>query len=40
MLEVFGIHKHYDHPSGKVQVLKGIDLKVNSGDVVAIVGPS
>jgi len=40
MLVVLDIHKHYDHPAGKVQVLRGIDLKVNTGDVVAIVGPS
>ncbi len=40
MLEVLDVRKHYDHPSGKIQVLKGIDLKINEGDVVAIVGPS
>ncbi len=40
MLEVLAVEKHYDHPSGKVQVLKGIDLKIAQGDVVAIVGPS
>ncbi len=40
MLNVLNIHKHYDHPAGKVHVLKGIDLLVKSGEVVAIVGPS
>ncbi len=40
MLEVVALQKHYDHPAGKVHVLKGIDLKIAQGDVVAIVGPS
>jgi lipoprotein-releasing system ATP-binding protein len=40
MLEAKGVQKHYDHPSGKVQVLKGIDLKINEGEMMAIVGPS
>ena len=36
MLKVTGVKKHY----GKDEVLKGIDLKVEKGDVVAILGPS
>lgn len=40
VLDVSAVQKHYDHPAGKVQVLKGIDLKIVEGDVVAIVGPS
>jgi lipoprotein-releasing system ATP-binding protein len=40
MLQILDVHKHYDHPAGKVQVLRGIDLNITSGDVVAIVGPS
>lgn len=40
MLEISAVEKHYDHPAGQVHVLKGIDLKIAHGDVVAIVGPS
>jgi len=36
MLEIHGIKKAF----GTLQVLKGIDLQVNQGDVVAILGPS
>ena len=36
MLKIQGIRKAF----GPLQVLKGIDLQVNQGDVVAILGPS
>ena len=36
MLEVKGIRKSF----GSLEVLKGVDLMVNRGDVIAIVGPS
>ena len=36
MLEIKNVHKRFD----KLEVLKGIDLDVNKGDVVAILGPS
>jgi len=36
MLSAQGIHKSY----GKLQILKGVDLKVNKGEIVSIVGAS
>ena len=36
MLEVKGIRKNF----GNLEVLKGVDLNVEKGDVVAILGPS
>ena len=36
MLEIKGLKKAF----GSLEVLKGVDLKVNQGDVVAILGPS
>ncbi|MGP7733862.1 ABC transporter ATP-binding protein [Oceanimonas smirnovii] len=35
-LEVTGLHKHY----GSLEVLKGIDLTANKGDVISIIGSS
>lgn len=36
MLEVLDIHKKFDN----IEVLKGVDVKVEKGDVIAILGPS
>lgn len=36
MIEIKGIHKKF----GKNEVLKGVDVKVNKGEVVVILGPS
>ena len=36
MLSAKGIHKNY----GQLEVLKGVDLELNKGEIVSIVGPS
>ncbi|MCK5834472.1 MAG: amino acid ABC transporter ATP-binding protein, partial [Lentisphaeria bacterium] len=36
MLEVRNLHKSF----GELEVLKGVNLSVNQGEVVAIIGPS
>ena len=36
MIEIRNIHKSF----GNLQVLKGIDLTINKGEIVSIVGPS
>jgi L-cystine transport system ATP-binding protein len=36
MIEVRGIHKSF----GKNEVLKGVDLRVEDGDVIVVIGPS
>ncbi|MGH2836859.1 MAG: amino acid ABC transporter ATP-binding protein [Thermoleophilaceae bacterium] len=36
MLELRGVHKHF----GKLEVLRGIDLRVAKGSVVCVLGPS
>ncbi len=40
MLEARGLEKSYPHLSGPVPVLKGVDLEVRRGEIVAIVGKS
>ena len=40
MLEARNIHKVFDHPSGQLNILKGIDLTLKEGDVLSVVGPS
>ena len=40
MLELFGIKKDYPTGAGKVNALKGIDLKFREKEFVAILGPS
>ena len=37
MLEIKNVHKSFD---AHTEILKGIDLKINKGDVIAILGPS
>ena len=36
MIKVKNLHKYF----GELHVLKGIDLEVKQGDVIAIIGPS
>ncbi len=36
MIEIQGIHKSF----GKVEVLKGVDLSIRSGEIISVVGPS
>jgi len=40
VVELKGITKKYFYPQGEVEVLKGIDLKVEKGEKIAVVGPS
>ena len=40
MLEAVNIHKSYKPSGHPLHVLKGIDLKITEGEMVAIVGPS
>ena len=36
MIKISNLHKSF----GDLHVLKGIDLQVNQGDIIAIIGPS
>ncbi|MBC1483087.1 amino acid ABC transporter ATP-binding protein [Listeria sp. FSL L7-1485] len=36
MINIKNLHKHF----GKLEVLKGIDLEISSGEVVVVIGPS
>lgn len=40
LLEMSGIKRHYDMPSGVVKALDGIDLKINEGERILLLGPS
>lgn len=40
MLEARGLHKIYKNGASQLHVLKGIDLDVKKGEVVAVLGPS
>ena len=40
MLDVTGVSKRYSGPSGPIAVLSGIDLRIDNGESVSIVGPS
>jgi ABC-type lipoprotein export system ATPase subunit len=40
MLEAKNIHKTYHNGNKAIQVLRGVDLKIDRGELIAIVGPS
>jgi lipoprotein-releasing system ATP-binding protein len=40
LLEARGLSKSFAHPGGTVDVLRGVDLSVHAGEVVAVVGRS
>lgn len=39
-LEINGIKKHYGEGESRVEVLNGIDIEVNKGEIVVLFGPS
>ena len=40
VIELTGIHKSYDTGSLEVHALRGVDLRIERGEMVAIMGPS
>jgi len=40
VLESIDVHKGYPSAAGRVEVLRGVDLSVAAGEVVAVLGPS
>ena len=40
LLEIRDVHKSYDDGTGRVEVLKGIELEINAGEIVFVMGPS
>lgn len=40
MIEIAGLQKTFRHPAGELRVLKGIDLTIKDGEMVALVGAS
>ena len=40
MLEVNGLTKTFGSGSNKLQVLKGVDMSIKTGEMVALMGPS
>ena len=40
LIELRGVHKHYATGEADVHALRGIDLEIGQGELVAIVGPS
>ena len=40
MIKATGLKKHFDTPAGKLHILNNIDLSVNAGELVSIMGAS
>jgi lipoprotein-releasing system ATP-binding protein len=40
LVSIQGVHKSFDHMGRKLEVLRGIDLEIDQGELIAIVGPS
>ena len=40
MLEINGLHRGFGTGTNRVEVLKGIDLEMKKGELVALMGPS
>ncbi len=39
-IEINNVHKYQDEKENKVEVLKGINLEFNKGEIVVLLGPS
>ena len=40
LVQVNGVHKYFTRGSERIDVLKGVNLKIPQGDFVALMGPS
>jgi putative ABC transport system ATP-binding protein len=40
LLSARDVHKHFDTPAGRLEVLRGVDLEVAAGETVAVLGES
>lgn len=40
VLELRGVQRHYAEAAGKLEVLKGVDLQLRAGEMVALIAPS
>jgi putative ABC transport system ATP-binding protein len=40
VIELSGVRKHYGQGDGEVQALRGIDLRIDRGEFLAVMGPS